>query len=165
MNRHCQHYKWLWCLWSRSSWKDHSFDWQPSSWLSSRCLVRGQVLKCFWQLNHVIFIAFRLIDFPCACKVTSITSDSSWPYGPWPARLLLPWDSPGKNTGVGCHFLLQGIFPTQGFFPEPEIKPRFPALQADSLPCESPGKPNSTVMHIWNTVLQLIVLYCIFESG
>ena len=26
---------------------------------------------------------------------------------------LCPWDSPGKNTGVGCHFLLQGIFPTQ----------------------------------------------------
>ena len=30
------------------------------------------------------------------------------------ARLLNPWNSPGKNTGVGCHFLLQGIFPTQG---------------------------------------------------
>ena len=30
------------------------------------------------------------------------------------ARLLCPWDSPGKNTGVGCHFLLQGIFLTQG---------------------------------------------------
>ena len=29
-------------------------------------------------------------------------------------RLLRPWDSQGKNTGVGCHFLLQGIFPTQG---------------------------------------------------
>ena len=29
-------------------------------------------------------------------------------------RLLCPWDSPGKNIGVGCHFLLQGIFPTQG---------------------------------------------------
>ena len=28
--------------------------------------------------------------------------------------LLCPWDSPGKNTGVGCHFLLQGVFPTQG---------------------------------------------------
>ena len=38
-----------------------------------------------------------------------------------------PWDSPGKNTGVGCHFLLQGIFP------DPGIKPRSPALQADSL--------------------------------
>ena len=35
---------------------------------------------------------------------------------PWtePARLLYPWDFPGKNTGVSCHFLLQGIFPTQG---------------------------------------------------
>ena len=31
-----------------------------------------------------------------------------------PIRLLHPWDSPGRNTGVGCHFLLQGIFPTQG---------------------------------------------------
>ena len=31
-----------------------------------------------------------------------------------PARLLCPWDFPGKNTGVGCNFLLQGIFPTQG---------------------------------------------------
>ena len=34
-----------------------------------------------------------------------------------PARLLRPWDSPGKNPGVGCHFLLQGIFPTQGSNP------------------------------------------------
>ena len=33
-------------------------------------------------------------------------SDSLRPYGPWPARLLCPWDSPGKSTGVGCHFLL-----------------------------------------------------------
>ena len=31
----------------------------------------------------------------------------------YPARVLCPWDSPGKNTGVCCHFLLQGIFPTQ----------------------------------------------------
>ena len=33
------------------------------------------------------------------------------------ARLLYPWDSPGKNTGVGCHFLLPGNFPTQGSYP------------------------------------------------
>ena len=31
-----------------------------------------------------------------------------------PARLLCPWNSPGKNTGVGSHSLLQGIFPNQG---------------------------------------------------
>ena len=38
-------------------------------------------------------------------------------YGPQPFRLLCPWDSPGKNTGVGCHSLLQGIFLTQGSNP------------------------------------------------
>ena len=38
---------------------------------------------------------------------------SSW-CGLEPARLLCPSSFPGKNTGVGCHFLLQGIFPTQG---------------------------------------------------
>ena len=32
----------------------------------------------------------------------------------WSAELLCPWNSPGQNNGVGCHFLLQGIFPTQG---------------------------------------------------
>ena len=35
----------------------------------------------------------------------------------WPTRCLCPWDSPGKNTGVGCRFLLQGIFPAQGLNP------------------------------------------------
>ena len=34
-----------------------------------------------------------------------------------PTMLLHPWDSPGKNTGVGCQFLLQWIFPTQGSNP------------------------------------------------
>ena len=39
------------------------------------------------------------------------------PHGLWPASLLCPWNSSGKNTGVGCHSLLQGIFPTQGLNP------------------------------------------------
>ena len=37
----------------------------------------------------------------------SVMSDSSWPHGLQPTRLLHPWDSPGKSTGVGCHYLLQ----------------------------------------------------------
>ena len=57
------------------------------------------------------------------------------PYGLKPARLLCPWAFPGTNTRVGCHALLQGIFPNPG------IKPRSPALQAHSLPSELPGKP------------------------
>ena len=39
------------------------------------------------------------------------------PHGLWPIRLLCPWNFPGKNTLVGCHILLQGIFPTQGSNP------------------------------------------------
>ena len=41
------------------------------------------------------------------CQVVSILSDSVRPHRQQPTRLLCPWDSPGKNTGVGCHFLLQ----------------------------------------------------------
>ena len=52
-----------------------------------------------------------------------------------PTRVLCPWDFPGKNTGVGCHFLLQGISPTQG------SNSGSPALRSDALPSEPPGKP------------------------
>ena len=44
---------------------------------------------------------------PTVCK----TIDSQ------PTRLLCPWDSPGKNTGVDCYALFQGIFPIQGLNP------------------------------------------------
>ena len=37
-------------------------------------------------------------------------------HGLGPARLLCPWNSPGNNTGMGCYFLLQGIFLTQGLY-------------------------------------------------
>ena len=50
--------------------------------------------------------------------IRSVTSDSLRPHRLLPTRLLRPWDFPGKNTGVGCHFLLQGIFPTQGLNPD-----------------------------------------------
>ena len=63
----------------------------------------------------------------------SVVSDSLRPRGLQPAG-----DSPGKNTGVSCHALLQGIFPTQG------LNPSLPTLQVDSLPAEPPGKPKNT---------------------
>ena len=47
-------------------------------------------------------------------SLCSVVSDSLWPFGLQSTRPLCPWDSPGKNTGVGCHALLQRIFPTQG---------------------------------------------------
>ena len=52
----------------------------------------------------------------CVCVFChSVVSDSLQPHGLRSTRLLCPWDSLDKNTGVGCHFLLQGIFPIQGF--------------------------------------------------
>ena len=49
-----------------------------------------------------------------ACSVTLVMSDSLQPHGLWFTRLLCPQASPGENTRVGCHILLQGIFLTQG---------------------------------------------------
>ena len=43
----------------------------------------------------------------CCCWVTSVVSDSVWSHRRQPSRLPHPWDSQDKNTGVGCHFLLQ----------------------------------------------------------
>ena len=43
----------------------------------------------------------------CCCCVSSVMSDSMQPHRWQPTRLHHPWDSPDKNTGVGCHFLLQ----------------------------------------------------------
>ena len=53
------------------------------------------------------------------------------PRGLEPSRLLCPWDSPGKNTGVGCHFFLQGDLP------DPGIKPASAELAS---PTKPPGK-------------------------
>ena len=64
--------------------------------------------------------AHFLPNFPqcvcvCVCEVShSVVSDSLGSHGLQPTRLLCPWNSPGKNTGVGSHALLQGILPTQG---------------------------------------------------
>ena len=54
-----------------------------------------------------------------SCAVCSITvvSRSLWAQVLQPAKLLCLWDSPGKDTGVGCQALLQGIFPTEGLNP------------------------------------------------
>ena len=56
-------------------------------------------------------------DYPenkfCCCLVSKSCLTLLWPHGLQPAWLLSPWNSPGKNTGIGCHLLLQETFPTQ----------------------------------------------------
>ena len=52
-------------------------------------------------------VVVRPKDWVCCCCVTSVVSDAVRSCGRQPTRPRRPWDSPGKNTGVGCHFLLQ----------------------------------------------------------
>ena len=54
----------------------------------------------------------RLLLFNCL-----VMSKSFRPHGLLPTRLLCPWEFPGKSTGVGCHFLIQEIIPTQELNP------------------------------------------------
>ena len=63
------------------------------------------------------------------------------------ARLLCPWDFPGEDTGVGCHFLLQGTVLTQGSNLGLLNCRRSPPLRVDSSPTEPPGKPLETISH------------------
>ena len=61
-------------------------------------------------------------------------SDSAWPHRRQPTRLPRPWDSPGKNTGVGCHFLLQSVKVKS----ESEVTQSCPTL-SDPMDCSLPG--------------------------
>ena len=67
------------------------------------------LLRYYLHEEHLMYLSTSLLLFS-----HSVASDSLRPHGLQPAKLFSPWESPGKNTGVGCHFLLQGIFPTQG---------------------------------------------------
>ena len=91
-----------------------------------------QVNACVWVLS------------------SSIVFDSLQSHGLYPDRLLCPRNSPGKNTGVGCHFLLQGIFPTQGSNPSPlhcrQIRYRLSHLGSPIYSTESGKRYKATLL-------------------
>ena len=68
-------------------------------------------------------------------------SSSLGHYGLLPTRLLYPWGSPGKNTGVGCHAM-----PSSKCSSQRRDQIRSSTLQADSLPSKPPGKPQNTAV-------------------
>ena len=70
----------------------------------------------------------------CCCYVASGVSDSVQPNRRQPTGLPRPWDSPGKNTGVGCHFLLQRMKVKS----ESEVAQSCPTL-SDPMDCSLPG--------------------------
>ena len=110
-----------------------------------RCsLPQQHDLTSCWNLSSQV--PFPQIVKPyarvCACMLCRFSHVSLQRYGLQPTRLLCPWDSPGKNTAVGCHALLQEIFPTQ------ESNPSLLCLlhwQVCSLPLVPPRKPQAKV--------------------
>ena len=65
----------------------------------------------FWLFPHyidTISIILAPVLYPPLFVSGGLVGKSLRPHRLQPARLLCPWDFPGKNTGVGCHFLLQG---------------------------------------------------------
>ena len=136
--------------------------WRPSSNSDLACaLMRAGFLQIFRFFSshgkHVIYVSdvkeqsswlcLELGCCCCCCFSLSVVSDSLRPHRLKPGGLLCPWDSPGKNTGVCCRFLLQGISPTRGsiqvsfsscivggfFKAEPSGKPDFSSLQPPGL--------------------------------
>ena len=88
----------------------------------------------------------------------SVVSNSSWPHGLQPARLLCPWDSPGKNTGVDLPF------PPPGDFSDPGIKPTSPAspaLAGESLPLSHLANPFPNPCTDHDLRLSISILPCL----
>ena len=74
-------------------------------------------------------------------RSSTAVSNFLQPRGLWLTRLLCPWNLPGKNSGVGCHFLLQGIFP------DPEIEPASLASPALAERFFTTAPPGNLIYH------------------
>ena len=79
-------------------------------WVDTFLVILSLNFKHFKKVGSSFSISYHSVGH-------SVAADSLWPHGLQPARLLCPWESPGKNTRVGCHALLQGNLLTQGSNP------------------------------------------------
>ena len=128
--------------------QDHAIPWVSRSLVCQPSSVQFLVFLCLFY-NLQSFTRRRRgkcmsSTFPFVLCAKSLQSCLTLCEAPWTVapRLLCPWDSPGRNTGVGCHFLLQGIFPTQRWNPHVLCILHW---QAGSLPLAPPGKPGSPI--------------------
>ena len=86
------------------------------------------------------------------CVSCSVTSDFMTAWTVQPARLLCPWDFPGKDTRVGCQLLFQGIFLTQG------SNPHLLHWQAHSLPLSHPYIYGSPYIYVHTLIFRMLLL-------
>ena len=130
------------------------FSFKPTFSLSSFTLIKNLFCSSISAFREVSSVYLRLLIFLpailtsvcepsslsfhwmlysacCCCLISMSCLTPLQPHGLKPASFLCPWDSPGRNTGVGYHFLLQGVFPTQGL--------NLLHWQEDSLPLSHQG--------------------------
>ena len=93
-----------------------SVVWNQTLVISKVCLYVDITRTNFFDSCHLKLALFSWLLRTWTWS-RSVVSDSLRPHGLQSTRLLCPWDFPGNSTGVDCHFLLQGIFPTQGSNP------------------------------------------------
>ena len=106
-------------------------------WVEEPRRLRSMGSQSRTRLSDFTFtFPFTIYQSLCCCcrQVASVVSDSVRPHRRPPTRLLCPRDSPGKNTGVGCHFLLQCMKVKS----ESEVTQSCPTL-CDPIDCRLPG--------------------------
>ena len=137
------------------------------------CIVKDMFIFLLFLKNNYIEenLANReenispIVPYAMLCYITPVVSDSVWPQRRQPTRLPRPWDSPGKNTGVGCHFLLQCMKVKR----ESEVAQSCPT-PSDPMDCSPPGSSihgifQASVLELHRLLyLQIPSLTCLLPS-
>ena len=125
--------------------------WQPSR-SQGHFSALESIFNTVWDKSSVFYVnPIYVLSYSlyCCCLVVKSCLTLLWPHALQPARLLRPRDFPGKNTGIGCHVLLQGVFPTQ------ESNPSLLRWQADSLPLSHHERPY--ILYMFYYVIYIFV--------
>ena len=141
--------------------------------MSGQCFSPTFVCVCVCVCAHAPCI-FYLPTFNIISRARTKLLQSCltmWPYGLWPTRLLCPWDSRCKNTGVGCHALFtkrKGIFLTQGLNPQLSCLLHWHFTSLPLAPLGSPSRvhpPKKKCLSAFNFGnLQQKYLACFFQD-
>ena len=108
----------------------------------------------------MLWLIYTLLTIWCCCCVASVVSNSVRPHKQQPARLPHPWDSPGKNTGVGCHFLPQCMKVKS----ESEVTQSCLTL-SDPMDCSLPGSSiYDLIFGVISTISAIINCMCVCSS-
>ena len=117
-------------LW-RWGWLGKSMGKPPGCWLHDSAYIMSNFV-CIFKTSTCHTLQWKY----CCCLVTKLSLTLCNPTDYSPPELIYPWDFPDKNTGVDCHFLLQGILL------DSDIKTKSPTLEGGFFITEPPGKPS-----------------------